>query len=1143
MADVALAIDNADGLFPVDYAVVELGRRLYRSGEAEYLLNRQVVRWREIAGLLEEARLAENAFLFIGQGMVDQALALRPEERRPLFEEVAGVARHQRRRRRAEEQLAEAEANLARLADLAAELRPQVRRLAAQAEQEAVRRRVAEELVEAVLLVAHQRWWDLAARLAAARETVSGARRNLEDRRRERSQAEAAVAEASAALEAADAEASRLRRADEEAAAQLAELEVRRARLAGELGELQRRRERLATELAAQEAEVARQEAILARPLPDPDPTLDAELAAAEAALADALAELEEARAELGRRAEAEARARRAGVARLRQMEAARDRLRRLEATRAEAWQRKTDAEAALAAAEAELATASRRVEEAEGALEAASEEVRRWEEVVLAARREAEAATEAVRSLGERLAASQARLADLDARLAAATPAPPGSAVEAPRRVAEGLVVEPSLADAVAAALGEAAAALVVDGETAHRLATEDRGQLLALEPDHRPGPADPPSPAEERLLAAVAAHGGGLLAAAVREDPTGVAQRLLSRAAWVPDLAIALELRPLLPPGWQLVTRDGRARLSGLLLRLGRSDAAPVVAARREAAAAIVELQRTLAAATARQAEELATLQRAEASLSHARRSRATAQEEQRRSLAALADARRRRDAAAGRAAWEGEAVARLDRSIDEARQVLLRLEDPGLWSAEVPPGEASPAGREGAEAASGLGAGDRWDVTAWEARVAAARSTRDRLAAERAARDAEERRAGEERAAAEARRALAEERIADLRREAEELEVRRGTLERERDEVEAALAAARQARHAVQQTLSTATATMTSLRHRLSDAEALANAARTGEREAAATLEAAQEELETVERAAEAVQRQVAVELASLGSLARRILAERFPGETVDLGTETGEDGWEELVERLTADWEAAPPPELEVPAGRLALLRRRFLELGTANPMAEEEHRLLASRLAEIEGQAADLRGAIATLRRSIADLDRLIAEEFQAAFRRLQIAFEARFRQLFGGGSARLELTAPQDLAATGVEIVARPPGKRAQPLAMLSGGERALTAVALLFAMLEVRPVPFCVLDEVDAALDEANVGRFVDALRELARTIQFIVITHNRGTIEAADALYGVTVGDDSVSRVVSLRLEDARALVAAEAAADGRS
>jgi chromosome segregation protein len=215
-----------------------------------------------------------------------------------------------------------------------------------------------------------------------------------------------------------------------------------------------------------------------------------------------------------------------------------------------------------------------------------------------------------------------------------------------------------------------------------------------------------------------------------------------------------------------------------------------------------------------------------------------------------------------------------------------------------------------------------------------------------------------------------------------------------------------------------------------------------------------------------------------------------------------------------------------------AGRIAALRRRFHELGAANPFAAREHDELRARVDGLEAQRADLVGAIDRTRTLMLELDELITRQFRATFAALEVAFDRQFDRLFGGGFARLALTDPADLSQTGVEIVARPPGKKAQALAMLSGGERALTAVALLFAMLEVRPVPFCVLDEVDAALDEANVGRFVDALRDLALTTQFVVITHNRGTIEAADALYGVTVGDDAVSRVVSLRIEEARTL-----------
>jgi chromosome segregation protein len=187
------------------------------------------------------------------------------------------------------------------------------------------------------------------------------------------------------------------------------------------------------------------------------------------------------------------------------------------------------------------------------------------------------------------------------------------------------------------------------------------------------------------------------------------------------------------------------------------------------------------------------------------------------------------------------------------------------------------------------------------------------------------------------------------------------------------------------------------------------------------------------------------------------------------------------------------------------------RRRGPEPGQARPAAAtlprarrgqsvrgRRVRRAQDALETLETQAADLGKAISRTRDLIAELDTMIADRFRTTFAALETAFSTRFEQLFGGGFARLSMTDPSDLGSTGIEIVARPPGKKAQALAMLSGGERALTAVALLFAMLEVRPVPFCVLDEVDAALDEANIGRFAEALRSLAHQTQFIVITHN---------------------------------------------
>src|SRR5258706_10267933 len=199
MADVTLVLDNADGLLPVDFQVLELGRRLYRSGENDYLLNKSRIRLRDLVDLLDAAHLADNAFLFIGQGMVDQALALRPEDRRPLFEEVAGVRRHERRRRRAEEHLVESEANLARVEDILGELRPQARRLAAQAEQQATRLSAREELAAPLILAAHVRWHE-----AAGRATESAARRARQRAATDPAMSELQAAETAAPTPAAD---------------------------------------------------------------------------------------------------------------------------------------------------------------------------------------------------------------------------------------------------------------------------------------------------------------------------------------------------------------------------------------------------------------------------------------------------------------------------------------------------------------------------------------------------------------------------------------------------------------------------------------------------------------------------------------------------------------------------------------------------------------------------------------------------------------------------------------------------------------------------------------------------------------------------------------------------------------------------
>ncbi|GMA58880.1 hypothetical protein GCM10025858_33830 [Alicyclobacillus sacchari] len=205
-----------------------------------------------------------------------------------------------------------------------------------------------------------------------------------------------------------------------------------------------------------------------------------------------------------------------------------------------------------------------------------------------------------------------------------------------------------------------------------------------------------------------------------------------------------------------------------------------------------------------------------------------------------------------------------------------------------------------------------------------------------------------------------------------------------------------------------------------------------------------------------------------------------------------------------------------------------LRRRRAALGDVNLGAIEEHERLSERVTFLTEQRDDLVEAQQQLERLIDEIDTEMANRFMETFRQIQAEFANAFQILFNGGEADLSLTNPDDPLTTGIEVVAKPPGKRLQNLNLLSGGERALTAMALLFAILRVRPVPFCVLDEVEAALDEANVSRFAQQLKVFAAETQFIVITHRRGTMEEADALYGVTMPERGVSSLVSVRLAD---------------
>jgi chromosome segregation protein len=288
----------------------------------------------------------------------------------------------------------------------------------------------------------------------------------------------------------------------------------------------------------------------------------------------------------------------------------------------------------------------------------------------------------------------------------------------------------------------------------------------------------------------------------------------------------------------------------------------------------------------------------------------------------------------------------------------------------------------------------------------------------------------------------------------------------------------------------------------------------------------------DLQSAEHAHSQAQIELARREEELSGLRRRI-EDDFGLVAFDFGeTAIGQEPlpFEGLVERLPRVEEL--PIELETQVNRL---RNQLRRMGAVSPEARHEHQEVKERVEFLTSQVDDLKRAEVHLQEVITELDQLMEHRFRQTFDAVAAAFKETFTRLFGGGSVRLTLTDPQDVNLTGIDIEARLPGRREQGLSMLSGGERSLTACALVFSLLRVSPTPFCILDEVDAMLDEANVSRFRDLLRELSAQTQFLIITHNRQTVQAAEVVYGISMGPDSASKVISLKLDEAAREVAA--------
>ncbi|MFL6163053.1 MAG: chromosome segregation protein SMC [Jatrophihabitantaceae bacterium] len=1114
-AEVTLTIDNTDGALPIAYAEVSITRRMFRDGASDYEINGETARLLDIQELLSDSGIGREMHVIVGQGQLDSILSARPEDRRGFIEEAAGVLKHRKRKEKALRKLDAMQANLTRLTDLTGELRRQLKPLGRQAE---VARRAAG--VQAELRDSRLRLLadDLATRqaeLAAEVADETAIRQRRAQVEQDLGTATVAESELEQAL-AVDAPAVAAAQEVYFGLSGLAErfrgtrtLAAERLRHSREFA-VEERRGRDPEELEAEAAELREQERMLAESLEQ------ARQALRQAVLDRQQGERELADAERALIAAARAAAdRREGLAKLAgQVNALRsrasaggDEIARLGAAAAAARERAAVARAELEAASGEV-----------GALDQGELHLDGRHEAALARHTET---AERLAGLAEQLQAAEQQRSAWSARrdaLALGLTGKDGAGAllgEEARTpgvlgaVASMLTVQPGFEAAISAALGPVADAVVVAStaeasQALHRLKAADAGRAgLLIGDPHRvaDSSAGGELPAGARWAAEVVEPAARLRAAVATA---------LDRVVVVDTLAEAERLvtdRPEL----RAVTRDGDC--------LARHWAAGGSASSPSA----LEVQAAHAEAEAKAVEAADQCARLQAELADWRGREADRQAEVEQSLAALHESDARLNAVAERLAElaqaERSAVGEADR-LDQARRAaeqardadltgLVELEERLRLAESEPTEEQPPADDRDARAAAVAEARQaemdaRLTVRTQEERVRAMSGRAEQLeraaAAERAVRASQEQarqRRAQAALVAEAVHRAAELALRQLDRALARAGAERDRIQASRAEREQALAAARrQVRE-----LGGQLAELTDAVHRDEVARA-------------------EQRLRIEQLSARAVE--------EYGIEPEALLAEYGGDQPVPPSAQEMAE-YQQALDR--GEQVVAPRPgpfDRRTQEKRASRAERDLALLGKVNPLALEEFAALEERHQFLATQLEDLKNTRRDLLTVVKEVDERILEVFTAAYHDVAREFEIVFGTLFPGGEGRLVLTEPEHMLTTGIEVEARPPGKKVKRLSLLSGGERSLTAVAMLVAIFRARPSPFYVLDEVEAALDDVNLGRLVGLIGELRASSQLIVITHQKRTMEVADALYGVSMRGDGITQVISQRLRD---------------
>jgi len=1144
MAEVTLTLDNTEGWMPIDYNEVSVTRRAHRSGDSEYLINGQQVRLSDVLDLFRRAQVGQNSYAHMSQGLVDEVLALRPGERRELIEEAADLRRHRHQLTLSERRLTETRDNLGHVRMLIREVEPRLRQLERQSRKAERYQEFASELSDGLQVYLEHELREAGEKHAAAQAAHDQRSRGFGEARSKMSQLERRLEGLSTALEEHRAALQRAQSGERELAEEGLRLEQAVALAEQRLQLIGERRSELDAAIAA--APPGADE-------PDDDQSVLANLAAT----------VEQARSVLARERAALTAADETTRSTLRELSEAEARRARLEAEREDAERRIAEQSRERARRENERNTAvgryevlstelrayrQRSPERRQAALRLAQRagEARRRRDAAEAALDRAQAEQELT---ARRLRDAEAELGALEQRhellqqLTASLETAQGASravIEAGRAAApdgeeplDGVVdllsrliqVPNGLEAAIEAALAEHLSAVVVEREDDAFAAIEylrsAEAGAATVYPLDRIEHVFPVNLFNERGVIGVAAR-------LVRTDQKyrPLVDTLLGRVIVVDDLKVAQQMvrRGL----GSVVTREGILLRPNGSVYGGRSGSgSEQFGLRRELEA----LPEHIVGARERLAATQERAERAERVVTDAR--------------AVIVSARDDLDAVDIEVRSSDQDRARERRAHGQVLSELRALR--AVIDRDEQAEEAAAATRDRLDAAELSLTALAGEITTLRDRSASISEERDAVAARLdeatrtlASREAEHR--GET-----ARR---QEREEERRRVREQLEQQRsqlGTLTREQQDLElslqdyrARLANNRSARTEAQEAVGPAHAAVAQREEEERELAATRHdVQRTlleAEREMLASEATVREQAQRVQQLREQVDEE-GMEIREDGSVRSRIVVASADALEDAVDSELDDDDDDRL------DDEEAEQAAMELPAAiaggaevdipelreRIHELRAAIRALGPVNLEALEDLSEEQERHDFLVGQIDDLEAAEAELREAIRDLRRLIRERFVETFDQVNTRFGEYFTRFFGGGSAELRLLVSEEdpESEPGVEIVAQPPGKRISNLNILSGGERSMTSVALLFALLSVNPAPMVVLDEVDAALDEANVGRFVDTLKELRERSQFVVISHNRATIEAGDAIYGVSMGDDSSSQVLSLMVE----------------